>query len=442
MDYRNTVIHGDCLNVLRKMLSNSIDCLITSPPYYGLRQYGDYVGEYNGWKGQLGLEPTVGMYIEHLMLIFDEVKRVLKPYGTCWVNLGDTYAGSGKGIGSVDPKWSNATESRNAESLRATNDKKFKDKCLMQIPARFSIAMTDRGWIMRNEIIWWKRNCMPSSATDRFTVDFEKVFMFVKQGRYFFEQQFEETKQSTIERLSRAISNTHRFVNGAEGQTPHGILRPRPNAKEYGGRFTGDVDGEIFNSPRARNQRKHKGGGTTGRENNCSVSTYTYDGGDYLVTPPNPQGSNKRTVWDVPTSGYRDTHFAVYPEKLVEPMIKAGCPDAVCTKCGEPRRKIIIKNFVAQEDVSKEKNVRKLGKGLDASNQWSEYPRGTNEIVYSGYTNCGCKAGYKPGIVLDIFAGSGTTGAAAKRLGRDYLLIESLKEYIPKIHRRIDEVRK
>jgi site-specific DNA-methyltransferase (adenine-specific) len=171
---------GTVLNVLKQLPDEYIDCVITSPPYWALRDYGV--------KGQLGLEPTFQEYIIKLCNIFDEVKRILKKTGTCWVNLGDTYGGIGHSDWSGNKSW-------NTQKLKTNKDfkldKKYPSKCLCQIPSRFSIEMCNRGWILRNKIIWEKSNCMPCGANDRFTVDYEPVFFFVKNKKYWFEQQYE-----------------------------------------------------------------------------------------------------------------------------------------------------------------------------------------------------------------------------------------------------------
>lgn len=268
-EFKNKIIQGDALEELKKLSDESIDCAITSPPYWALRDYGV--------KGQLGLEPTFQEYITKLCDMFDEVKRVLKKEGTCWVNIGDTYGGSGKGVNRNGMDGSTiGTTHRTKELNKLTKESwVFKeapkttgdvDKSLCQIPSRFAIEMTNRGWILRNEIIWHKPNCMPSSADDRFTVDFEKVFFFVKSKKYYFEQQLE--KSSWFEKDHRAI----------DGPT-------------YGNKA---LQGEYA---------INKGG------------AFRDDG-----------MKNKRTVWRINTKGYSEAHFATFPEDLIVPMVKAGCP--------------------------------------------------------------------------------------------------------------------
>jgi len=176
----NTTIHGEALAVLKTIEAESIDSCVTSPPYWGLRDYGV--------DGQLGNEPTPQEFIENLVQIFDEVKRVLKPTGTCFVNLGDTY--NGRKIGNTETR-----KNKNVVSdlFRKNIISKYKTKSLLMIPERFAIAMIDRGWVLRNQIIWHKPNQMPQSAKDRFTVDFEKIFFFTKTSKgYYFNQQLEK----------------------------------------------------------------------------------------------------------------------------------------------------------------------------------------------------------------------------------------------------------
>jgi len=299
----NKIIQGDALEVLKTLENESIDCVITSPPYWALRDYGV--------EGQLGLEPTFQEYITKLCDIFDEVKRVLKKEGTCWVVIGDTYYGSGKGVGG-DIKKSKESYQMPEDWKRPSRDnfnkikvecvclfckQKFKgkpksqfcsttclnkmgndfrsqnrqmpDKSLCQIPSRFTIEMTNRGWILRNEIIWHKPNCMPSSVKDRFTVNFEKVFFFVKNKKYWFETQYEKYT---------APMN----------------------------RWGGD---------------KLKADGKSNWDNGTGQDTYR----DRNMRP-NEEGRNKRTVWTITTKPFKEAHFAVFPEALIEPMIKAGCP--------------------------------------------------------------------------------------------------------------------
>ena len=191
----STIIHGDALQRLKELPDESVNCVVTSPPYWALRDYGD--------KNQLGLEPDFNEYIRKLCDIFDEVWRVLRKDGTCWVNLGDTYGGSNQGYGTTKRNTNTGFQDTRDGFYAASKNKppmaNMMHKSLIMIPSRFAIEMTDRGWILRNEIIWYKPNCMPSSVRDRFTVDFEKVFFFTKSKKYWFEQQYEPHSKASIE---------------------------------------------------------------------------------------------------------------------------------------------------------------------------------------------------------------------------------------------------
>jgi DNA modification methylase len=269
----NKIIQGDCLSELKKLPDESVDCVITSPPYWALRDYGV--------EGQLGLEKTFQEYITKLCDIFDETKRILKNSGTCWVNIGDTYYSSGKtGSGEGEAGKNSLSVVRHQRRGGKTN---LPEKSLCQIPSRFAIEMVNRGWILRNEIIWFKPNCMPSSVKDRFTVDFEKVFFFVKNKKYWFETQYE----------------AHTSLD----KRPPGVVRTREyNYETKEKKFkSGD---KSWKTPANRGMRY---GGEI---------PHTY----------NRQGRNKRCVWKITTKPFKEAHFAVYPEKLIEPMIKAGCP--------------------------------------------------------------------------------------------------------------------
>lgn len=181
---KNKILLGDAAEIIRKLPDESIDCVVTSPPYWALRDYSV--------DRQIGLEPDFRQYVEKLCEVFDEVKRVLKSSGTCWVNLGDTYGtGSGAGVRIGKQATNRGTQYNRKWQEKGKAGVKGMEKCLLQIPARFAIAMCDRGWILRNEIIWHKPNAMPQSVKDRFTVDFEKIFFFVKSRSYLFETQYD-----------------------------------------------------------------------------------------------------------------------------------------------------------------------------------------------------------------------------------------------------------
>lgn len=257
----NKIYQGNCLEVLKTFPDKSIDCCVTSPPYWGLRNYGV--------EGQLGLEPKMQDFINNLVDIFNEVKRVLKDTGTCFVNLGDTYNGNKTGNtngthgGTVVNKGNIITSDFNRKA-----SENIKEKSLCLVPERFAIEMVSRGWILRNQIIWHKPNQMPQSATDRFTVDFEKIFFFVKKQKYFFEQQLEKSLWAEFDKRSQI----------------------------KGGKLS---NGKTASNKYATNKVAYTEGGMR----------------------------NVRTTWSINTEPNYESHFATYPQRLVERMIKAGCPE-------------------------------------------------------------------------------------------------------------------
>jgi len=253
----NKIFTGNSLEVLKTLPDNSIDCCITSPPYWGLRDYGH--------EEQLGSEKHFKDFVNNLCNVFDEVQRILKPTGTCFVNLGDTYNGSKQG--------NDDTKNKNANTKTFKKEKtELPNKSLCMIPERFAIEMIDRGWVLRNQIIWHKPNQMPSSAKDRFTVDFEKIFFFVKQPKdYYFEQQLEPISEVSLKR------------------------------SEYG------WNGKVMETGKAA----------------AGISPIEKMGSRFV----NPDGRNMRTVWEINTEPNSEAHFATYPQRLVERMLKAGCPE-------------------------------------------------------------------------------------------------------------------
>ena len=260
----NIIYNQGCLSGLKLLPDSCIDCCISSPPYWGLR---DYEAE-----GQLGVEKDFKDFIGNLIEIYKQVYRVLKPTGTCFVNLGDTYSGSGNG--SKDKGFADAINGQNYKDNKPIPKTGIKNKSLLMIPERFGIEMISNGWILRNQIIWHKPNQMPSSAKDRFTVDFEKIFFFVKQQKYYFKQQLEPySKNSDMEyRVNLRKDKDYKLKK----HSPYKNNLPMVGAKK-----------PVYN----------------------------------------PGGRNVRTVWSINTKPFSGSHFAVFPEKLVTRIIKAGCPE-------------------------------------------------------------------------------------------------------------------
>lgn len=300
MSYK--LLNGDALDVLKTLEDKSVQTCITSPPYYGLRDYGV--------DGQIGMEETPEEYINRLVEVFREVKRILKDDGTLWVNIGDSYCSS-NGIERINNEFKRegrSGASANDRDLKVLHSCGYKTKDLMLIPFELAKALRDDGWYIRDDIIWLKRNPLPESVTDRCTRCYEHIFLLSKFPKYYFDN----------ESIKEPATSSDEYV------------RDRDNTK-------------LNNTP----GRTHMGG----------LKTNNYE------------MRNKRNVWDVPVSTYKGAHFATYPEKLIEPCVLAG---------------------------SKEGDT-----------------------------------------VLDVFNGSGTTGAVALKNKRDYIGIDLNQEYIELAEERL-----
>jgi len=449
---RNKIIHGNILEVLRKFPDECIDCIITSPPYWGLRDYGaetkviwggdsnckhefeiintkrpnasggktdfakekfnikgkenfkEFVSYHNrvtkssfckkcgAWYGQLGLEPTLDLYLEYMLAITKELKRVLKKTGVMFWNHGDCYSGGGAMIGLNErfQKEKNNKDSKFIDFNRPKiKDKSILAKCLCLQNYRLVLRMIDeQGWILRNIIIWHKPNHMPSSVKDRFTNAYEPVFFLVKNKKYW----------SDLDAVRVPLKN--------------------PEDMKYRVKL------------RANKKYNHR-----------SQGSYYYPPAD--LDKSLKLGKNPGDIWRIPTKPFPEAHFATYPEKLVESMIKFGCPQWVCKKCGKARVRITkIKYIDAGGRKQREKTLTQEAKrGMqNPGPQGMKYGR-ANACHYTiGWTDCGCNAGWASGVVLDPFMGSGTTGVVAKRLGRDFIGIELNKEYIKMAEKRIKKV--
>ena len=259
---------GDSLTVLRRMDSDSVDCCITSPPYYALRDYG--------YDGQIGLEDTPEQYIDKLTDVFREVRRVLKPSGTCWINIGDCCCNS-NGFARASEQYQRDGRNdapANDRKLAALHNSGFKTKDLIGVPWMLAFALRADGWYLRQDIIWAKPNPMPKSVTDRCTKSHEYIFLLTKNGKYYYDADAIKTEAQP----ETALRYKYEFNNS---ELKHGAGRPSgaintPGKKEYTGK------------------------------------------------------ANKRDVWNVPASGgYTDEqggHYATYSQKLIEPCVLAGCP--------------------------------------------------------------------------------------------------------------------
>ncbi len=303
------IIKGDCRQILPTLPDESVHCVVTSPPYFGLRDYGN--------ADQIGLEPTPQAYVDQLVSVFREVRRVLRDDGTLWLNLGDSYSTHAAGKVADPMAKSTLAGVRTQEIANASSRaqgmylkcESLPEKNLIGIPWRVAFALQADGWYLRQDIIWSKPNPMPESVTDRCTKAHEYMFLLSKNARYFYD--------------AEAIAEPLAFGSEARALRFHSV-GSNPDRADAGG-FAG-----INGSTR-----------------------------------------NKRSVWEVATQPFSEAHFATFPSALIEPCIKAGCP--------------------------------------------------------------------KDGTVLDPFAGAGTTGLVADRLGRNAIMIELNPDYAAMTARRISD---
>jgi len=295
------VLIGDSRNLIKDVEDQTFDCVMTSPPYWGLRDYGH--------DDQIGLESTPEKYLETMWSLFDNIKLKLKDEGNCFVNLGDTYWGGGNASGHTDDTvqfGSVHTLGKSYVTKPVAKGRDFKAKCLCMIPQRFAWGMIERGWILRNEIIWHKPNHMPESVTDRLTKSHEVIWHFVKQQKYYYDLD--------------AIREPHKWVDSKGKRLGSDTVGAISKIEQFGynGKFDGRRDVESFGSPRARTQRKNDntGYGTDGKGiQNHSGNSLNH-----------PCGKNPGDVWQINTQPCPEAHFAVFPIKLVRRPILAGCP--------------------------------------------------------------------------------------------------------------------
>ena len=281
----NEILQGDVLEKLRTLPDESADCIITSPPYWGLRDYGV--------KGQLGSEPNIAVFINNMLLVTWELKRVLKKTGTLFWNHGDSYGtASGSGVRNGIQASNSGTQTNKGWQENGKAGVAGYEKSLMLQAYRLVIQMVDeQGWILRNQIIWHKPNAMPSSVKDRFGVDFEPVFFFTKSKRYFWEKQYEDSTDRTYSPFNVRVPDAHK----AKSIQYRATKREVEGADKYG------INGSKF--------KGHSG---------------NYDAQGNYIGIPGKRGM--RTVWRIPSKGFKDAHFATFPEALIEPMVLAGCP--------------------------------------------------------------------------------------------------------------------
>jgi len=471
---------GHVLDVLRAMPSDSVHCVVTSPPYFGLRSYktepqvwggethehewSAYVvpGKSGGvgestlgaesygnamspeveirsqkrqqtteaiasfcscgaWRGELGLEPTPELFVQHIVEVFREVRRVLRKDGTLFCNLGDSYWGGKGRSGSGNPEEQVERVQRGVsinqahhqiagDGLTRPQDGThpiLKPKDLVGIPWRVAFALQADGWYLRSDIIWSKPNPMPESVTDRPTKSHEYLFLLTKSPSYFFDQ--EAVRESYSDASEVRCRQALRAGRSYQTKEPYATNTP----------YTG-------NYKRGEGAVQSRG-----------------DDADGLVVGGNNAGRNLRTVWSIPTQPFPEAHFATFPEDLVEPCLRAGTSEqGCCATCGVPWEREVDVRY--RNDTTTDGRPAKGNHRPETLGEKSTFASGerTRRIASTTgwHPTCSCHADTRPCLVLDPFCGSGTVGVVALKLGQDFLGIELQPDYIEIAKRRIGKV--
>lgn len=336
----NTIHTGNCYELLPKIPDNSIDCCVTSPPYFGLRNYGTDPTKWPkcsykifGFEVNIpamtcsyGLEPTMEAFVAHTVLIFEQVRRVLKPTGTLWLNFGDSYAGNG---GQFEKTSSTTLQGkqpgREAYGMKKRYNKKdkiLKSKDLMGIPWMIAFALREAGWYLRQDIIWHKPNPMPESVTDRCTKSHEYIFLLTKSAKYYYDHKsiMKGISQSSIDRLSQDVEN-QKGSDRVPGKTNGSMkaVKSNWNGSTFDKGKTGEVMDEYRHGARRSGNKERKPGSERGCPDNTGSNVCS-------SVPWEEVKANKRSVWTVTTTPFKEAHFATFPEELIVDCIKAGCP--------------------------------------------------------------------------------------------------------------------
>jgi DNA modification methylase len=397
------ILTGDSLSILPTLDAESVQCCVTSPPYYGLRDYG--------CAGQIGLEPTPEAYVEKLVQVFREVRRVLRDDGCVFLNLGDSYATqAGKGDNIPQTKWrantypegaphrSKLTGGRGTYLNQNRNGTPcpggLKPKDLIGIPWRVAFALQADGWYLRQDIIWAKPNPMPESVTDRCTKAHEYIFLLTKSARYYYDNEAVKEDQCQYEQ-ERRLREGRQGLDSIYAISSEGKTGQQPQ----GG------SGAIKNVKRRQ---------------------------ELAITGTR----NRRSVWTITTKPFKEAHFATFPPEIPEICIKAGTSErGCCPECGSPWVRVGTKETIWRERPNQYTAYR------DINGQPDQRKSGTTFNTTGWRPTCTHNLGPIPCTVLDPFSGSGTTGNVAERLGRKYIGIELNPAYAEMGTRRIDAAR-
>jgi DNA modification methylase len=483
-----TILDGHALDRLVELPDNSVHCCVTSPPYWGLRDYGlpplDWPAvRYSplpglgpitlpAWSGSLGLEPTIELFIGHTVAIFREIRRVLRKDATCWVNLGDSYAGGGNGGGgsfakdgirAAKPGSDKNVAARTGSRGVTVKGKRIergsgrwgggdvcardlKPKDLCGIPWRVAFALQADGWWLRRDNIWHKTNPMPESTPDRPTTAHEYLFLLTKRGHYYYD------RHAIQERI--AVTTAVRMSQDLDAQAgsarANGGTRPNRPMKAVGSRVPSGWDtreGHSSNAQIGRYSFARKTKNTAGDHGQKPQFRPERPNIDYVGR------RNKRSVWTIPTAPFKGAHFATYPPKLIEPCILAGTSaHGCCSQCGAPYKRLIINgepDLEWQRKSGGDRNGQYHGHNTKDYLKHKAQPASTvkarilagmlEKKTVAWQPTCKCPDPVViPCTVLDPFGGSGTTGVVAHQHGRRAILIELNPAYADMARKRCD----
>lgn len=411
----NSIAHGHALELSRRLPDNSIDAIITSPPFYGLRNYSTAPVLWPAvtfapmaglpeitipeQEASLGLEADLWAYVGHLVALFRELRRALKGTGTLWINLGDSYNTTPPGNKGFHYGHGRVAQGTLETGHRGLN-KTLKPKDLLLIPHRVALALQADGWYLRSDIPWLKRNAMPGSQQDRPTVAKEYWFLLSKSERYYFD--LESIKMPTADYTRKGGSAPYT----ANGSATHGVGSKSLHQMSESGRARRDSDW-FFDSLRAI------------LDDNAQI-LLTSEEGDPLALTVNP-------------AGYKGAHFAVFPPALVTPLVLASTSErGVCPECGGPWQRVVERERLEEDDKPSD-NLKMQSPGT--------FARGGNQATYGriGHfqsTTTGwqptCAHGLEPipALILDPFSGSGTVPRVAAQHRRHYLGFELNEDYL------------
>lgn len=525
------ILAGDVFEKLAELPDDSVHMVCTSPPYYGLRDYGTGLwqgGDPNcrhaatelrrgvnlaqshvshrggskkiarvGWLPyrhtcgkcgaerrdlQIGLEDSYIEYLETMVEVFGEIRRVLRPDGVVWLNIGDSYATKPFYDGdTIDPKWPQARNRGRYSGPNRRPQPGIKPKDLMLIPQRLVIALQEDGWWIRRDVIWHKLNPMPESTEDRPTTAHEYLWLLAKSEHYFYDNfaVMEQAQPDTIKRAQRGRSDAHKWADGGPGDQTIARASPSPGRLLPGLPVPAGWNTEPGRHDEVPIGRRRQRGLTPRHlphTTSCDQSGLDEVG--------RGSGANKRSVWPVATAPFdgefckacqryftgpeyrelrtetkvdehgreivlrfctcgssssRLSHFATFPPDLIIPCIEAGTSErGCCAKCGAPWRRIVETAYVqsAKHGEGSKSMTRPRHDGREDDS--GDRPHVTKMAVTKGWEpGCECHDGLAPCIVLDPFGGAGTTALVCERLGRNSILIELNPDYIEMARQRI-----